>query len=77
MLAIDLNRICRQFKLSLADFNLMGALRIVEEIHSVIARESHFVREVSRLSEEDRVALGRIMGELHSQLDRHFLNTHR
>ena len=28
MLATDLDRICRQFNLSIADFNLMGALRI-------------------------------------------------
>lgn len=28
MLAIDLDRICRQYSLSIADFNLMGALRI-------------------------------------------------
>jgi DNA-binding MarR family transcriptional regulator len=28
MLAIDLDRICRRFDLSIADFNLMGALRI-------------------------------------------------
>lgn len=135
MLATDLDRICRKFEISLADFNLMGALRIerlgqlratdlartlqvssgalteriaklaargmltklpapgdrraftleltavgaalVEDIHSVIARDSHFVRAVSRLSADDRVALERIMGELQSELDRHFLHTHR
>jgi DNA-binding MarR family transcriptional regulator len=135
MLATDLDRICRRFGVSVADFNLMGALRIerlkqlratdlavtlqvssgaltgrivklakrgmltklpvpgdrraftmelteagaaiVEEIHAAITRESHFVREVSRLPDEDRVALARIMGELQSQLDRHFLHAHR
>jgi DNA-binding MarR family transcriptional regulator len=135
MLATDLDRICRRYDLSIADFNLMGALRIdrpqqlratdlavtlqvsngaltariakladkamlikspaegdrraftlaltpegaakVEEIHSAIAQDSHFVREVNRLPEEDRAALERIMGELHSQLDRYFVHAHR
>ena len=135
MLATDLDRICRQYDLSVADFNLMGALRIdrptplratdlavtlqvsngaltaritkladqgmltkspargdrraftleltaqgaakVEAIHFAIAQDSHFVREVNRLSETDRAALERIMGELHSQLDRYFVHAHR
>lgn len=135
MLEVDLDRICRQHGLSIADFNLMGALRIdhpeqlratdlavtlqvsngaltdriakladkgmlkktpvpddrraftleltptaadkVEAIHSAIARDSHFVREVNRLPDVDRSALERIMGALHSQLDRHFTHSHR
>lgn len=135
MLEIDLDRICRQFDLSIADFNLMGALRIdrlrqlrptdlaitlqvsngaltsriakltdaglliktpaqgdrrafelrltpegaakVEAIHSAIALDSQFVREVNRLPDDDKSALERIMGELHSRLGRHFLHTHR
>ena len=135
MLATDLDRICRKYDVSLADFNLMGALRIerlqqlratdlaltlqvssgaltgriaklverglltrlpvpddrraftmeltltgakiVEDIHTDIARESHFVREVNRLPDSDRAALERIMGELQGRLDRHFLHTHR
>lgn len=135
MLATDLGRICRTFELSLADFNLMGALRIerhqrlratdlaktlqvssgaltarvtklaeralltkqpspgdrraftleltakgarlVEDIHSLVAQQSHFVRALRHLSGHDRDALGRIMGELHSELDRHFVHVHR
>jgi DNA-binding MarR family transcriptional regulator len=135
MLATDLDRICRCFDLSIADFNLMGALRIdhpkplratdlaitlqvsngalsdrigkladkgmlvkspvqndrraftleltaegaakVEAIHSVIAAESHFVRELNRLPEAERAAIERIMGELHSRLARYFVHAHR
>jgi len=135
MLATDLDRICREYDLSLADFNLMGALRIerlqqlratdvaqtlqvssgaltgriaklaerglltklpvpddrraftivltpagaaiVEEIHTAIPRQSHFVREVNRLPDEDRAALGPIMGALQGRLDRYFLNSRR
>jgi DNA-binding MarR family transcriptional regulator len=135
MLATDLDRICRQFGLSIADFNLMGALRIdrpqplratdlaatlqvsngaltariarladkgilakspvkgdrrafalqlsregaakVEAIHSAVARDSHFVREVYGLPEADRATLERIMGELHSRLDRYSIHAHR
>ena len=135
MLATDLDRICRRHDLSIADFNLMGALRIdrakplratdlaitlqvsngaltariakladkgmlvkspaahdrraftleltsegaakVEAIHFAIAEDSHFVREVNRLSQVDRTALERIMGTLHSQLDRYFVPAHR
>lgn len=130
ILAIDLDRICRHHGLSIADFNLLGALRIdrprrlrptdlaatlqvtqaalstrisrlerdgilvrsvatadrrasmlhltpkgmriVEAVHSSIERDSLFVRQLYRLSEEDRLALARIMGELHTQLDREF-----
>jgi DNA-binding MarR family transcriptional regulator len=135
MLTTDLDRICRRYDLSIADFNLMGALRIdrpqhlratdlavtlqvsnaaltariaklvdksmlvkspvegdrraftlmltpdgaakVEAIHFAIAQDSHFVREVTRLPDQDRAALERIMGELHSQLDRYFVHAHR
>jgi DNA-binding MarR family transcriptional regulator len=128
MLETDLDRICRQHGLSIADFNLLGALRIdrpqllrptdlavtlhvtqaalsarisrlerdgflvrspttddrrasmlhltpegarmVEAVFSSVERDSQFVRQFNRLSEEDRLALGRIMGELHTQLDR-------
>jgi DNA-binding MarR family transcriptional regulator len=135
MLASDLDRICRQYDLSFADFNLMGALRIdrpqqlratdlavtlqvsnsalttrvaklvekgmlvklpveddrraftleltpdgaakVEAILFEIARDSCFVRELNLLSGEDLSALGRIMGELHTRLDRYFVHAHR
>ena len=135
MLATDLDRICRRYGLSIADFNLMGALRIdrpqplratdlaitlqvsnaaltdriarlaacgmltksqaqgdrraftlqltpegaikVEAIHAAVAQESHFVHEVNQLPEADRAALARIMGELHSKLDRYFAHAHR
>jgi DNA-binding MarR family transcriptional regulator len=135
MLAIDLDRICRAFGLGIADFNLLGALRIdrpeplratdlavtlqvsnaalttritrlarmgllvkspsqsdrraatlqltaegariVEAIHFAMARESHFVRHFHQLPAEDRAALERIMGELHTQLDRYFLHAPR
>ena len=135
MLATDLDRICRRYGLSVADFNLLGALRIdrpqplrptdlavtlqvsnaalsariakladngmlvkspvagdrraftleltpegaakVEAIHFAIAQDSYFVREVNRLSDADRAALERIMGELHGRLDRYFLHAHR
>jgi MarR family multiple antibiotic resistance transcriptional regulator len=46
--------------------------RMVEAVHSCIEQDSQFVRQFNRLSEEDRAALGRIMGELHTQLDREF-----
>ena len=135
MLATDLDRICRRHGLSIADFNLMGALRIdrprqlratdlavtlqvsngaltarsaklvgkamlvkapaqgdrraftleltaegaakVEAVHSAIARDSHFVREVFRLAEPDRAALERVMGELHTRLDCYFVHVYR
>ena len=135
MLTNDLDRICRQFGLSIADFYLMGALRIdrpqplratdlavtlqvsngaltarvaklgekglltkspvpgdaraftlqlspagaalVESIHSAVARESHFVRELYRLPDTDRLTLERIMGELHGLLDRFSVHAQR
>ena len=135
MLATDLDRICRRYGLSIADFNLMGALRIdrpqplratdlavtlqvsnaaltgrigrlerngmlvkspsgsdrrafrlqltregasvVEAIHFAMARDSHFVRHFRQLPDEDRAALERIMGELHTQLDRCLTPAHR
>lgn len=135
MLETDLDRICRRHDLSIADFNVLGALRIdrlrnlratdlavilqvsnssltsrivklgarrllvktplandrrsftlqltpegatkVEVIHSVIERESAFVREVSRLPEADRAVLERIMGDLHGKLERYFVLTPR
>jgi DNA-binding MarR family transcriptional regulator len=135
MLSTDLDRICRGYDLSIADFNLMGALRIerlqqlratdlavtlqvsnaaltariarlaetgmlvkspserdgraftlqltpegvikVDAIHFAMARESHFVHHFHQLSAEDRSALERIMGELHTQLDRYFMHVHR
>jgi len=133
ILATDLDRICRHHGLSIADFNLLGALRIdrpqrlrptdlaatlqvtqaalsarisrlerdgilvrsaatgdrrasmlhltpkgmlmVEAVHLSIERDSQFVHQLYRLSEEDRMALARIMGELHTQLDREFLRS--
>lgn len=135
MLAVDLDRICRQHGISFADFNLLGALRIdhprqlrssdlavtlqvsngaltsrigklaekglltktpapddrraftleltpkavvkIEAIFSAIELGSRFVREVSKLPDADRAALDRIMGVLHTQLDRHFTYAHR
>ena len=130
ILATDLDRICRRHGLSIADFNLLGALRIdrarrlrptdlaatlqvtqaalsarisrlerdrilvrsaatddrrasmlhltltgrrmVEAIHLSIERDSQFVRQLYRLSEEDRATLARVMGEQHTALDREF-----
>jgi DNA-binding MarR family transcriptional regulator len=130
ILATDLDRICRHHGLSIADFNLLGALRIdrprhlrptdlaatlqvtqaalsarisrlerdgflvrsqatddrrastlqltpegarmVEAVHRSVERDSQFVRQFNRLAEADRIALARIMGELHTQLDREF-----
>jgi DNA-binding MarR family transcriptional regulator len=130
ILATDLDRICRHHDLSIADFNLLGALRIdrpqhlrptdlaatlqvtqaalsarisrlertgflvrsqttgdrrastlhltpegariVDAVHLSVERNSQFVRQFNRLAEEDRLALARIMGELHTQLDREF-----
>jgi hypothetical protein len=47
-------------------------MRMVEAIHLSIERDSQFVRQLYRLSEEDRATLARIMGELHTALDREF-----
>jgi DNA-binding MarR family transcriptional regulator len=128
ILATDLDRICRHHGLSIADFNLLGALRIdrpqrlrptdlaatlhvsqaalsarisrlerdgllvrspavgdrrastlqltpegariAEVVFSSIERDSKFVHQFNGLSEEDQLALARIMGKLHTQLDR-------
>jgi DNA-binding MarR family transcriptional regulator len=130
ILAIDLARVCRQHGLSIADFNLLGALRlagsqalrptdvattmqvshaalsarmtrlerdgllvrspavddrrastlrltpegarVVDALHASVERESQFVRQYNRLSETERSELSRIMGKLHTQLDRAF-----
>lgn len=135
ILATDLDRVCRRHALSVADFNLLGALRIerprplrprdlaatlqvshaalssriarlerdgllvrspaesdrrastlvltvegarlVETIHSEIETDSQFVRQFHRLSHEDRSELSRIMGRLHTNLDREFLRSPR
>lgn len=135
MLATDLDRVCRQFDLSVADFHLLGALRLdrphalratdlavtlqvsngalttrvaklagkgllrkssvpgdkraamleltpegvakVDAIHQATARDSHFVREVKGLPDADRAALEKVMGELHSRLDRHLTQIRR
>ena len=135
MLATDLDRICRGYDLSIADFNLMGALRIerelpmratdlavtlqvtnaaltariarlevagilikaasqndrrastleltaegirkVDAIHFAMARDSYFVRHFRELDPEDRVALERIMGNLHAQMERYVVHVHR
>jgi hypothetical protein len=53
-----------------------GVLK-VDAIHFAMARESRFVQHFRQLSAEDRAALERIMGELHTQLDRYFMHVHR
>lgn len=135
MLVTNLNQICRQYELSSADFNLLGALGIdraepirasdlaitlqvsnaalssridklilqgliiksaletdrraftlkltaegfkkIAAVYTAIAREAHFVRQFYQLSDEDRAALERIMGKLHTELDRDFVHVHR
>jgi DNA-binding MarR family transcriptional regulator len=135
ILATDLDRVCRRHALSVADFNLLGALRIerprplrptdlaatlqvshaalsariarleregllvrspaagdrrastleltvegarlVETIHAEIEKDSQFVRQLHRLPEEDRSELARIMGRLHTNLDREFMRSPR
>jgi DNA-binding MarR family transcriptional regulator len=135
ILATDLDRVCRRHALSVADFNLLGALRIerprplrptdlaatlqvshaalsariarlerdgllvrspaaddrrastleltvegarlVETIHAEIEKDSQFVRQLNRLPEEDRSELARIMGRLHTNLDREFMRSPR
>jgi DNA-binding MarR family transcriptional regulator len=49
------------------------AVAIVAEL----GREANFVRYYKRLPEDDRMALTRIMGELHNMLDRDFLAASR
>ncbi len=51
--------------------------RIVLAIGAAIEREGHFVRYFRGLPQADQQALGRIMGELHTLMDRHFLPAHR
>ncbi|MBW8859957.1 MAG: MarR family transcriptional regulator [Caulobacter sp.] len=46
---------------------------VVLAIGAAIEREGHFVRYFRALPEADQQALGRILGELHTQMDRHFL----
>jgi len=42
-----------------------------------IRRQAHFVRAYDRLTERDKAELSRIMGELHSELDREFVSAVR
>lgn len=42
-------------------------------ISAAIEREGHFVHYFQGLPQDDQRALGRIMGELHTLMDRHFL----
>ena len=134
-LVTDLDRICRRHGLSMADFNLLGALRIerterlrptdladilrvshaalsarlarldragllirspaaddrrastlaltpegarlVEAVHATIETQSQFVRQLHRLSEAEQAELGRLMGRLHTLLDREFIRSGR
>ncbi len=55
MLAIDLDRICRKFGLSLAEFNLMGALRI-ERLQQLRATDLAKTLQVSNGALTDRIA---------------------
>ncbi|CAN7620509.1 MarR family transcriptional regulator [Phenylobacterium sp. LjRoot225] len=59
----------RAFVLSLTSEGAAKAVAVVAEM----GRESTFVRYYKRLSDEDRAALARIMGELHNMLDREFV----
>ncbi|MYM62256.1 MarR family winged helix-turn-helix transcriptional regulator [Pseudomaricurvus sp. HS19] len=130
LLTTDLERICRQHDISIADFHLLGVLQsegateqratdlaqrlnvsnavlstrirkltergflqrlpsrsdrrafvlelthagsdIVNAVDRGINTQAAFVRCFRNLSEEDQQALGRIMGELHNELDRYF-----
>ena len=51
--------------------------QVVLAIGAAIEREGHFVRYFRGLPDDDQQALGRIMGELHTLMDRHFLPTTR
>jgi DNA-binding MarR family transcriptional regulator len=135
MLETDLNGICRRHGLSIADLNLLAAIRVsqspdvratdlaqtlevsnaslsarvaklvgkgllvrtalpgdrrafvltltplgsstVDDTNAAIISEAHFVRHFLRLPEADQLALERIMGELHTKLDRDFVHIHR
>ncbi|WP_165188301.1 MarR family winged helix-turn-helix transcriptional regulator [Caulobacter soli] len=46
-------------------------------IGAAIEREGHFVRYFRGLPAEDQRVLGRVMGELHTLMDRHFLPASR
>jgi DNA-binding MarR family transcriptional regulator len=46
---------------------------VVLAIGATIEKEGHFVRYFRNLPEADQQALGRILGELHTLMDRHFL----
>ena len=50
---------------------------VVLAIGAAIEREGHFVRYFRGLPDADQGALGRIMGELHTLMDRHFLPASR
>ena len=49
----------------------------VKAISVAIEREGQFIRIFRRLEDSDRVLLGRILGELHTLMDRHFLPSSR
>src|ERR1700750_788326 len=55
MLETDLDRICRRFDVSIADFNLMGALRI-ERLHPMRATDLAITLQVSNGALTARVA---------------------
>ncbi len=50
---------------------------VVLAIGAAIEREGHFVRYFKTLPPDDQQALGRVMGELHTLMDRHFLPASR
>lgn len=51
--------------------------RTVLAIGSAIEAEGHFVRYFRALPDPDQQALGRIMGQMHTLMDRHFLPASR
>lgn len=50
---------------------LEGAAK-VRSVASAIEREGLFVRYFRSLSEADRLSLGRVLGDLHTRVERHF-----
>ena len=63
-----------------ADTDIFETLRqelrrgtLILAVGAAIEREGHFVRYFRGLPPDDQQALGRIMGELHTLMDRHFL----
>lgn len=46
---------------------------VIEQAITEIARDAKLVRHFRKLPDEDRLALGRILGALHEQLDRDFV----